>query len=237
MSLKIGPKPVGLAARKMAAQKEGLLVIDPTLEFKKLNPLDMPDRIGIVFDDSGSMGGYTNYVSPENTVNLKIVDAHAGVEEFLRSCSPGKTAVTIYPMNMPPMKISCDLITMAMQIKTIEAIGGTPLIATLHKMLKENNLTRSIVFSDGYPNDARMDYVVGLAKELKVPVDTVYFGGDQPEPIRFMKELAERTGGIFLHFDPSKMNFRTAFKYLSPGYYGMLADKSFVADIEAGRKS
>jgi hypothetical protein len=76
---------------------------------------------------------------------------------------------------------------------------------------------------------------IASALERKVPVDTVYIGSkDDEKPVSVMKEIAERTGGVFLIFEPGKANFRTAFKYLSPGYRAMLADKSFVAKVESG---
>lgn len=241
MTFKVGPKPVGLAARKAAAKSDALATTEPTMDFKKMNPQEMPDRIGIVFDDSGSMSGYASGSFGWNDTNgesTKIKDAHAGVEEFLRSCKPGKTAVAIYPMNARPMALSCDLIALAMQIKAIEPDGGTPLLPTLDKMLDENKLTRAIAFSDGMADDTQLELIVAKCLNLKVPVDTVYIGNaNSTAPIEFMKRLAEMTGGVFLLFDPAKMNFRTAFKYLSPGYYGLLADKSFVTDLQEGKKN
>lgn len=223
MSLKIGPKPVGLAA-KMAAKNDALAKTG-AFDFKSLNPEEMAERLGIVFDDSGSMSGQA------------ILDAHAGVEEFLRNCKPGQTSVTIYPMNAERIKLSCDLITLSILVHKIEATGGTPLVQKLLQMMRNENIKRAIVFSDGSPNNTYLGEVIPLSKEKKIPVDTVYIGPDLDTPISFMRGLAEATGGVFLHFDPKKTNFRTAFKYLTPGYYGMLSSSSFRNDLEQGRKA
>ena len=100
-------------------------------------------------------------------------------------------------------------------------------------MLRGNKLTRAIVFSDGSPDSSYTDNVVATCRENKIPVDTVFIGNaNDTIALNFMKKLAEDTGGIFMHFDPAKSNFRTAFKYLSPGFRAMLADKSFADKLQ-----
>ena len=50
-----------------------------------------------------------------------------------------------------------------------------------------------------------------------------------------MRRLAEKTGGIFLKFDPAKgVDFKTAFKYLAPGKRLALMDAEFKRKLEAG---
>jgi Mg-chelatase subunit ChlD len=222
-----GVKPVGLAARKAAAEAKGEYKI-PTSD---LPAKDAQYRIGIVFDDSGSMYGH------------KIKDAHEGTEEFIRNCDPSNTALAVYPMNAASgaqqYSLSRKLYDIAQGVKHYSPTGGTPLYETLELLLKAENLSRAIVFSDGSPNwgDAS-DYKessIATAIEHSVPVDTVFIGTkNDTEAIAVMQEIAERTGGVFLIFEPGKANFRTAFKYLSPGYRAMLADKSFVAKVESG---
>lgn len=230
--VKTQPKPsfkvkaVGLAAKKQAlAEKqraEGKIT-----EFDG-KPEDATHRIGIIFDDSGSMAG------------SKIEDAHAGVEEFLRCCDPRNTSVAVYPMNHTYNSIvllTTKLYSVAQGVKTITAAGGTPMFDTAAKMLGYEKLTRAIMFSDGEPNNEfRKEEVITLAIEKKIPVDTVFIGdASYTRAIELMREIAERTGGVFLIFDPNKANFRTAFKYLAPGYRAMLADKSFVEKLQEGK--
>lgn len=199
----------GLAARKAAA-------LEQSGELEVISPTQMEHRIGIVFDDSGSMG------------REAIADAHEGVEEFLRSCEKDKTAVAVYPMNAEKLLLCSNLPAVAIMVKQIRASGGTPLIATAARMLKENNLTRAIVFSDGMP-DTRTGYESLL--KYKIPIDTVYISNGNFEN-EFLRQLAADTGGIYLHFQRGLSNFRTAFKYLSPGLRYMLADKSFADKIQ-----
>ena len=200
----------GLAARKAQLASELGLP-------EELKPAQMEHRIGIVFDDSGSM-------RPD-----MIEDAHVGCEEFLRYCEPNKTAVCVYPMNADVLSPSTNLPALAMLINGIRATGGTPLIQKLSKMLRENKLTRAIVFSDGQPQSytqAEYDFCV----KSKIPVDTVFIGSSYGGEL--MQKLASDCNGIFLQFERGKSNFRTAFKYLSPGLRYMLADKSFKDQIQ-----
>lgn len=203
----------GLAARKAAAalSKEELIEIPAT---------EMKHRIGIVFDDSGSM-------SPE-----QIKDAHDGIEEFLRSCTKDETSVAIYPMNKSGLPLCKNLPAVAIFAKGIYSSGGTPLIKKTKEMFAHNNLTRAIVFSDGLPDTEN-----GLEELISygIPIDTVYIpsrGNVIDQAVSFMRKLAESTGGIYLQFERGKSNFRTSFKYLSPGLRYMLADKSFVQKLE-----
>jgi hypothetical protein len=214
--------PVGLAARRAAVN-----AMEPARAATAINPMEMEHRVGIVFDDSGSMaGGWSGATAP-------IDNAHAGVEEFLRSCKPQTTAVAVYPMNAAKLKLSSDLPSLAMLVKKIKATGGTPALSTLSQMITAEKLTRAILFSDGEYYGYEFDIVVAQCRAAKIPVDTVFIGdASEVKAIEDMQKLAEATGGIFLHFDPSKSNFRTAFKYLSPGYRAMLADKSFADKIQ-----
>ena len=217
--LKVIQKPIvssngriltGLAARKAQLASELGLP-------EELKPAQMEHRIGIVFDDSGSM-------RPD-----MIEDAHVGCEELLRYCEPNKTAVCVYPMNADVLSLSANLPALAMLINGIRATGGTPLIQKLSKMLRENKLTRAIVFSDGQPQSytqAEYDFCV----KSKIPVDTVFIGSSYGGEL--MQKLASDCNGIFLQFERGKSNFRTAFKYLSPRLRYMLADKSFKDQIQ-----
>lgn len=222
-----GAQPVGLAAKKAAAQRAAIenaknSGIDTTPLFT--DPNKMPDRIGLVFDDSGSMG-----------CGNAIHDAHTGVEEFLRSSNPKTTAVAIYPMNAAPIALSSALPAVAIMVKSIGATGGTPALDTLDKMDKAENLTRAIMFSDGSFTMWQWDVLRDRLREKHLPVDTIFIGDiSDKSAIANLSKIAEETGGIFLHFQPGKTLFSKAFKYLSPGLRLRLMDKSFREAVERG---
>lgn len=221
----------GLAARKA---KEQLASKENADARHEVRVEDCKDRIGIIFDDSASMHGEL------------ALNAVAGVEEFLRSCTPGQTAIAIVPMNSLGIDLVTNLPAVAIFTKGlveekdtahhraghIKQSGGTPLLQTLKK-LRENNptLTRAIVFSDGEPDDHRFEKY-GVHKEWGLIVDTVFIGMSSS---CFLQDLAELTGGIFLKFDPAKSNFATAFKYLSPGLRYMLTDGSGLKEKLEGK--
>jgi hypothetical protein len=214
-TFKVGQKLTGLAAKK-AAMAEATGIPIPK------SPHEMEHRIGIVFDDSGSMS------------REQITDCHEGIEEFLRSCAPNSTAVTIYPMNAPKLDLTTNLPALAILVRSISASGGTPLVETATRMIEENPITRAIVFSDGMPRTTSGNIYDALI-QAGVVIDTVYIPASNFIEIAaaaFMRKLAADTDGIYLQFERGKSNFRTAFKYLSPGLRYMLADRSFVDKLE-----
>lgn len=217
-----------------------------------ISPGECPDRNRIVFDDSGSMGGY-------------IQDAKKGVVEYLRNCIPNQTAVAIHFMNSGEIKLQSDLIALAVEIQEKNlSSGGTPFFNTLKKALESKPLlTRLVAFTDGSPTDALQaeestelqpawsnrgswiqsaDIIIKIAHNIEpdkcIPIDTVFFGSIYNErEMNLLRYLSDNTGGIFLHFDPAKINFRTAFKYLAPCYRAQLTDGGFRAAVERGEKA
>lgn len=212
---KPGQRLTGLAAKRAAAE-------EATGQPKVTPPEEMKYRIGIVFDDSGSMGDEQNK------------DAIEGVEEFLRSCPANETAIAIQPLNKEGLRLNSNLPAVAIYVKGIRSTGGTPMIRQTNEMLAANRLTRVIVFSDGAPTDNVNENLYKKLTSYEIPIDTVYIPNSYIDEHCefFMKKLAEDTRGIYLRFQRGKSNFRTAFKYLSPGLRYMLADKSFVAKLE-----
>ena len=229
------------AAKASAASAAGK---DTTALAQFIPPGKCSDRIRIVFDDSGSMGGY-------------VKDAKKGVVEFLRNCIPNQTSVAVHFMNTTAWDtaLNSNLLELAASIEEVSlSSGGTPFFRTIKQALTDSpTLTRLVVFTDGAPTDsvhggeynefgswtASANVIIKLAKELSpdVPIDTVYFGADNEWnqlELKLLKYLAAETGGYFLHFDPQKVNFATAFKYLAPTNRLQLASSSFRAEVESG---
>lgn len=218
---KLGVNSNGLAARKKAAAESKALTNNPNEP--TLPPAKMPDRIGIVMDDSGSMSGQP------------MKDAHEGIEQFLKNCKPTTTAVAVYPMNAAELKLCTTLPALAQLVKNIHASGGTPALETLRMMLSKESLTRAIMFTDGGYSNYSFNETVRECKDKNVPVDTVFIGPEIDfRAIEQLKQLAEMTGGVFMHFIPGKSNFATAFKYLSPGFRGLLMDEETRKKVERG---
>lgn len=238
-----------------AARNQGASSSDASIQ-KWVSPDQCKDRIRVIFDDSGSMHG-------------QIKDAKDGVTEFYRNCIPNQTAVAVHMLCTSDSKLEAlttNLIEAATVLKdTPPGLGGTPLFSTMKKAFeREPRLTRMVVFSDGEPTDSwdkeswnnwnagstepahpipygkDADKAIAAAKELRVPIDTVFFGSDGDHTAaarKFLKYLSDQTGGYFLHFDPKKVNFRTAFKYLAPVNRLMLASENFRKEVEDGTRA
>lgn len=236
------------AARANAAQN------NPSAIAKWISPKDAKEKIRIVFDDSGSMMGE------------KITQAREGTIEFMRNCVPNTTAVSVHFLCTHSEKLatlSTNLIEIAATLKEMDfKMGGTPLFGTMKATLElDPTLTHMVAFSDGSPTDGLVPYttppagtenatlwhykqsadiIIVRAVELGVPIDTVFFGpavSYTEDERALLQYIAAETGGFYMVFDPQKVNFRTAFKYLAPTHRLMLASESVRKEIESGRRS
>lgn len=192
-----------------------------------VKPEECPNRLGIVFDDSGSMSGQP------------MTDAHSAVTNFLSTCSAFETSVAVYPMNAESKPLTNNYALVTMYVNGIQATGGTPLYSTLSEMLESEKLTRAIVFSDGKPNNGdsylHRDEVISISKGREVPVDTVFIGLKGSTGYKELEQLAKDTGGIFVWFEDSTSLSRSL-KYLSPGLRGLLSNPDVKARIEKGEQ-
>lgn len=216
---------------------------------KYVKPSETKDRTRVVFDDSGSM-------------TSQIDNAKEGVIEYMRNCVPNTTAVSVHFLctnneeSSQLEKLNTDLPQTGLVLKHIHLnLGGTPLFTTMNKVVDMELTTRMVAFTDGSPTDdilsetnvmgwgherhlKNADIIIAKAKAKGIPIDTVFFGsGSYADAIALLKYFAEQTGGYFLHFDPAKVNFRTAFKYLAPVNRKMLASASFRAELESGKRN
>jgi len=234
----IAPKKWGVGAQREQAKK--LL--------EELDPKTMPTKLAIVFDDSGSMASR----NVKDTAT-KIDDAKSGIRNFSSQCNPRDTALAVYPLNVESKPLTCNFDLLNLLVSGIEATGGTPLFTiTLRVLESEDKYTRAILFSDGSPTDSSTYFyksdeedpeegtgediktkVIRVANEKKCPLDTVYIGEKESSGYDLMKELADKTGGIFIHFTDSA-SLSANLKYLAPALRGILMNAELKAKIERG---
>ena len=140
----VDAKRAAIEARKVSTAPAGT---NPSAIVRYIPPGECPDRNRIVFDDSGSMGGY-------------IEDAKRGMIEYLRNCIPNQTSVAIHFMNSTACdtQLESNLLKLAEDIREMSLrSGGTPFFNTLKKALEATpTLTRLIAFTDGSPTDQLM---------------------------------------------------------------------------------
>lgn len=233
--IKMGSLKKGLAANREAYNEK----------MKSIDPTTVPNRLGVVMDDSISMG------------HDGMEKSHQAIKGFTNTCNPLDTSITIYPMNEKEKPLTCDYDLLNMFVVGIWANGGTPTYGTLERMYKTENITRGILFSDGEPTDSSVladkkreetndDFwygkktnelamkVVGLANEKKAPIDTIYIGySKEDKGYREMEELARLTGGTCIHFKDAA-SLSSGLKYLAPKYRALLANPDIKARIERG---
>lgn len=235
LSIKNKPPMGGLskgirANRQQAEQK--LNEIDPT---------KVPNRLGLVFDDSGSMAGKA------------IEDAHSAVKNFTASCNFTDTSICLYPLNIEPKPLTIDYDVLNMFVTGIGATGGTPLYTILLKMIETESITRAVVFSDGSPTDCKLighseswdskpaSFAIDIIKKYQdkeIKIDTIFIGEAYDEAsggYAEMKKIAELTGGVFIHFkDSSSLN--SNLKYLAPRYRALLENAELKEKVQKGEQ-
>lgn len=229
------PKKWGVGAQRAQAQKI----------LEELDPKTMPTKLAIVFDDSGSMGEMN-----EKGDKKKIEDAKSGIRNFSAQCNPRDTALAVYPLNVEFKPLTCNFDLLNLLVASINATGGTPLYGKTTEMLQSPDCyTRGILFSDGEPTDdsgyyssdsdeenigrSHKDKMIDLAISKKVPLDCVFIGSADTRGYNLMKEIADRTGGIFIHFKDSA-SLSANLKYLAPALRGILMNADLKAKIERG---
>lgn len=249
LSLGAGSKENALAAARKAAMEPKK---DAMIKF--IDPAEARERLRIVADDSGSMSG-------------EVQNVKDGIVELLRNSTPNQTAVAVHLLckadsDNPMSKLESDLPKLGGLVQSTKfGMGGTPLFRRMKETLEATPFcTRLVVFTDGSPTDSILEWkpyqpdeqfalafphepdaiaIVNIAKSKEVPIDTIFFGSEEynTDAVKLLKYLASETGGYFMVFDPQKVSFKKAFKYLSAGNRLMLASESVRKEIESGKRS
>jgi hypothetical protein len=226
----IGGLKKGIAANRAQAE----------YNLRSIDPTKVPNRLGLVLDDSGSMG----------TEGME--NAHKAVKSFTLSCNSNDTSIAVYPLNAPSKPLSCDYDLINMYVGGIGSTGGTPVYSSLQDLIEKENITRAILFSDGSPTDSQLKgggvdsyyspydkekakKVIALYKGKELAIDTIYIGQKDTPGYKEMEEIAKQTNGIFVHFQDT-LSLSNSLKYLSPGFRGLLANPEIKARIERGEK-
>jgi Mg-chelatase subunit ChlD len=180
----------------------------------EVDPLTRPNRIALMLDASGSMGGKKN-------------DAlRQACQGFVSACNFADTALAIETFGAEP-EIRVALTTqhplLLMTVMSIPAHGGTPMSQAMDYVLNSYSITRGVIVSDGQPDSETAAYACAEAyKAGDIPIDTVHVsdgGGTSGEDV--LRRIAEMTGGVFIKFTDIA-SFAKSFKYLTPAYYAQL---------------
>ena len=194
---------------------------------------EVPNRIALVTDNSGSMAGEP------------IQKLREACQSFVDNCDFSNTSVAIRTFGLPneiQRPLSCNRFTVEETISQFAADGGTPMMEALKDVIANVPMTRVVLVSDGFPTDmyARgsdkktvvlmedggirsncydVEWIIPY-KEMGIPIDCVHIseskGGEA-----ILKYIANETGGVFIKFKDVG-DFATHFKYLAPRYRALL---------------
>jgi Mg-chelatase subunit ChlD len=238
-SLKIPIKP------PFGGLKKGILVNKAEFDtyMTSIDPKTVPNRLGLIIDDSGSMG------------DDGMKNAHMAVQGFTANCNMKDTSIAVYPLNREAQHLICNFDLVNLYVSSLLPTGGTPIYTVLDKLITKESITRAILFSDGSPTDSTCSVteeipnnfswapktpeqamrVVKLFTEKEIPIDTIYIGSDGSAGYKEMKELARLTNGTFIHFKDSH-SLATGLKYLSPKFRALLANPEIKERIQKGEQ-
>ena len=136
-----------------------------------LSPNEMPNRIMLLIDFSGSMGGE------------KIRNTELAAQDFVTKMDNTTTSMGLlsFPTQYLNVPLSTDKTMLWFMCSGFKTPGDTTLREALVKA-KESSLTRGIIISDGEPTDLSIDQVrdyLGWYMEKKIPLDTVHIGDSE----------------------------------------------------------
>jgi len=182
----------------------------------------VPNRIGMMLDCSGSMGGSS------------IVNLRSAAEEYVMACNFADTSVALYTFGAhTEMRGGLTRYSGALigYISRLQAHGDTPMHRVVSDAIGSLPMTRGLLVSDGGASDwghwhdkdtFEGDTILEQYKAAGIPIDCVHIGqGTDGEAL--LRRIAEKTGGIFIKFKDTG-NFAKAFKFLAPANRALLGD-------------
>lgn len=194
-------------------------LVRPAENNPAVDPLTKENRIALLLDASGSMGG---------SKNQSLRDA---VSQFIQNCDFNNTSLAIDSFGASPeirIALTCQAPLLMMTAMSIPAEGGTPMRTAMEHALLSYSMTRAVLVSDGQPDSESAAYDVATQyRDSGTPVDCVHIGSSS-QGEACLQHIAELTGGKFIKFTDIA-SFTKNFKMLTPRYYATLTDGSVSA--------
>jgi Mg-chelatase subunit ChlD len=166
-----------------------------------------PNRLAIIADFSGSMGGGSG---------SKLALLGEAVQDFAMRSDESTTAIAVesFPQGFR-IELTNDKTSVWMRMFNLNIIGDTPMGQGMSTALEMVKPTRAMLISDGEATDGELSYeMASRYKEKEVICDTVHIGESTSGETR-LKRIAEITGGIYMKFK-DVATFSTSFHYLLP---------------------
>lgn len=183
------------------------------------------ERIRIIFDDSSSMH---SSVTDEKGASRPCYELAAdGTIDYMKSCTPKTTAVTIDFLNQSAIPMTRNLPAIAPDVRAKAGNGGgTPMNEHLNNLVTAQpkfKFTRALIFSDG--EFSLYEQTINNVLELGIPIDFILIGDYNANTLSGshaqMKTVCEKTKGQFLICKDGNA-FKAKLKYFAPPLRYML---------------
>lgn len=188
------------------------------------------ERIRVIFDDSSSM--HERVRADDGTYKHAYELAAEGTVDYMKSCTPKKTAVGIDFLNQAELPLTRNLPKLAPEVTERAGNGGgTPLFAHLQKLVVDQPTykhTRALIFTDGEAGDGwhiDIPKLMGELLELGIPIDLILIGdfdvASLSSQMTSVKTVVEQSKGTFMICKDGAI-FKAKLKFFAPPLRYML---------------
>ncbi len=206
----------GLHSRLKAA--EVLKEIAP-----QADPRTLPNRLSIICDFSGSMGGGVSGSWSLDSRKTKLDLLKEAVQDFALRSNPNDTALAVesFPRGFR-IDLTSDTQSVYMRMMGAGSLGSTPMSQGMYGALDNHAPTRAMLISDGDHDSGDDPFrAAEKYKSKEIIIDTVHIGDSSREE-EALKRIAKITGGMYLKFKDVS-SFSQNFHWLLPESRAQLA--------------
>lgn len=182
----------------------------------QIDPRQLPNRLSIICDFSGSMDERASGKWSEDNMKTKLQLLQEAVQDFALRSNTQDTALAVesFPRGFR-VNLTNDSQEVYMRMLGIQTLGSTPMSEGMYASLDNHSPTRAMLISDGDHDGGDDPYTAAQKyKQKEIIIDTVHIGvstrGEE-----CLKRIAEITGGMYMKFKDVQ-SFSQSFHYLLP---------------------
>ncbi len=202
---------VGGGLHNRLRQAEVLKEAVPTLD-----PRNLPNRLAIIADFSGSMGDRASGRWDTDNLKTKLQLLQEAIQDFALRSNPADTAIAVesFPRGFR-IDLTNDTQSVYMRMIGISTLGDTPMGEGMSYALEYHSPSRCMLISDGEATDGEASLrQAERFKSKEILCDCVHIGTSSSGEER-LKRIAEITGGMYMKFRDVQ-SFSANFHYLLP---------------------
>src|SRR6266403_4629428 len=200
---------VGGGLHNRLRQAEVLKEAVPTLD-----PRNLPNRLAIIADFSGSMGDRASGRWDTDNLKTKLQLLQEAIQDFALRSNPADTAIAVesFPRGFR-IDLTNDPQSVYMRMIGSSTLGSTPMSEGMYGALECHSPTRAMLISDGDHDSGDDPFTAAHKyKSKEIIIDTVHIGSSTRGE-EALKRIAEITGGMYLKVKDVQ-SFSQNFHYL-----------------------